>query len=128
MPRALSPVVMEEATDWSGQIISRQMSRYLFPGCVVRVVIRNPEGRAEAIYFEITKVKDGTFWGIAQETLRWEDWVGIPDGTQMTFGREHINEIPLSWQPKRFQKAVGPLASRMKDVGYAITGLRGAGL
>ena len=125
MPQNLHPVVMEEATDWSGAIISRQMARYLFPSCVVRVVIQNEGGAAEAIYFTITKVKDGTFWGIAQDTYRLWDWVGLADGVQMTFRREHINEIPLSWQPKHFQKAVAHLSLRNKNVGYAITGVRG---
>ena len=125
MARKLSPVVMDEATDWSGEIISRQMSRYLFPGCVVRAVIKNQSGGAEAIYFRITKIKDGTFWGVAQDTYRLWDFVGLPDGAQMTFRREHINEIPFDWQPKRFQREVAHLAMRKKNVAYAITGLRG---
>lgn len=53
------------------------------------------------------------------------DWVGLEDGEQMTFRREHINEIPLEWQPKRYQKSVAHLKVQMKDAGYSITGLRG---
>ena len=102
------------------------MSQYLYPGCITRVVIKNTDtGVGEAIYFKITKVKDGTFWGDAQDTYRFWDLVGLPDEQQMTFRREHINEIPVDWQPKRFQRAVAHLASRQKNVGYTITGLRG---
>lgn len=43
----------------------------------------------------------------------------------MTFRREHINEIPLSWQPKRYQKAVAHLGVHVKDIGYFPTGVRG---
>ena len=126
MPRTLHPVVMDEATDWSGRIVTRQMSQYLFPDCIVRIVIKNHDNEvAEAIYFRLTKIKDGTFWGTAQDTYRLWDAVGFTDGQQMTFRREHINEIPIDWQPKRFQRAVAHLASRQKNVGYAITGLRG---
>lgn len=117
---------MDEATDWSGEILPRQMARHLIPGCTVRVVINNPTtDSGEAIYFRIAKMKDGTFWGIAQDTYRLSDWVGLGDGEQMTFRREHINEIPLDWQPKRYQKAVAHLEVQMKDAGYSITGLRG---
>ncbi|CAF9925838.1 hypothetical protein IMSHALPRED_006794 [Imshaugia aleurites] len=106
--------------------------RPLFPSCTVRVIIQNPDDKcAEAVYFEITKIKDGTFWGIAQDTYRLHDWIGLTDGQQMTFRKEHINEIPIVWQPKAFQKAVGGLVAQAngKGKGYGITGFRGvAGL
>ena len=126
MPRTINPVVMDEASDWSGQVLPRQMTQYLFPGCIVRAVIQNStSGCGEAIYFRITKMKDGTFWGIAQDTYRLNDWVDLPSGEQMTFRKEHINEIPLSWQPKRYQKAVAHLKVHMKNIGYFPTGMRG---
>jgi len=126
MPGSINPVVMDEATDWSGQILPRQMAHYLFPSCIVRVVIHNSTSDCgEAIYFRITKIKDGTFWSIAQDTYRLEDWVGFSSGEQMTFRKEHINEIPLSWQPKRYQKEVAHLKVHLKDVGYFPTGMRG---
>jgi hypothetical protein len=126
MPPTLELVVMHAATNWSGQIISRQTAQHLFPSCVVRLVIRNTtDNSSEAIYFEITKVKDGTFWGVAKDTYRQDDVVGIKDGEQMTFRREHINEIPMQWQPKRFLKAVGHLDGRTKEYGYSMTGVRG---
>ena len=126
MPRTLQPVVSDEATDWSGQILPRQMAQHLFPGCCVRVVIQNPETEAcEAIYFDITKIKDGTFWGTALDTYRLMHFVDVPTGQQMTFRKEHINEIPLDWQPNRFQKAVAHLEVQRKEHGYPVTGVRG---
>ncbi len=126
MPRTIKPVVMDEASDWSGHILPRQMSHYLFPSCIVRIVLQNPTTTCgEAIYFRITKIKDGTFWGLALDTYRLQDWVGFASGEQMTFRKEHINEIPLEWQPKRYRKAVAHLEVRMKEVGYFPTGIRG---
>lgn len=116
---------MDEATDWSGQVLPRQMTRHLFPGCIVRIAVSNDTSRSEVIYFEIVKIKDGTFWGIAQDTYRITDWIGLADGAQMSFRKEHINEIPLSWQPKRYQKAIEYLRPQMKQSGYFPTGLRG---
>ncbi|MCJ1279757.1 hypothetical protein MMC21_007581 [Puttea exsequens] len=123
MPLTVEPVSMSDITDWDGRIISRQMVRYLSTGCIVRLIIRSDQG-AEAIYFEITKIKDGTFWGVAQDTYRFDDIVGLPNGHQMTFKKQHINEIPLLWQPKQYRKAVGHLARRTKDFGYFPTGVR----
>ncbi|KAK3169714.1 hypothetical protein OEA41_009098 [Lepraria neglecta] len=128
MPRTLEPVPMDEATDWSGHILPRQMVKYLSIDCIVRVVIRNTDKGAEAIYFKITKIKDGTFWGIAQDTYRLWDSVGLPSGNQMTFRKEDINEIPLDWQPMRFQKSVAHLQGQIKNHGYALTGVRSATL
>ncbi|KAI9822585.1 MAG: hypothetical protein M1827_000304 [Pycnora praestabilis] len=123
MGRTLQPVAMAEATDWSGQILPRQMTQYLRPGCVVRIAVENLEkGGSEAIYFEITKIKDGTYWGNARDTYRLFDIVGLAEGEQMTFRKQHINEIPIGWQPKQFQKAVAHL--NLKQEGYFLTGLR----
>ena len=124
--RILSPVAQPATSDWSGHILPQQMIPHLFPSCIVRLCIRNNETSAsEAIYFEITKIKDGTFWGKAMDTYRLQDWIGMVDGQQMTFKREHINEIPLDWQPKRFRKSVRALEERITEERYAITGLRG---
>lgn len=128
MPRTLTPVTQDAITDWSGIVIPSQAVRHLFPTCVVRVIIQNPNTKcAEAVYFEITKIKDGTFWGNARDTYRLSDWVGLKDGQQMTFRKEHINEIPIDWQPKAYQKAVGGLVTQAegRGRGYAITGCRG---
>ena len=92
----------------------------------MRLCIRDNSNKCtEAVYFEITKIKDGTFWGTAQDTYRLNEWIGLKDGAQMSFRREHINEIPLDWQPRRFRKAVKGLEERITEQGYAITGLRG---
>lgn len=131
MPRTLTPITQDSLTDWSGIILPSQIVRHLFPSCSVRVIIQNPnDGSAEAVYFEITKIKDGTFWGTAQDTYRLQDWIGLKDGQQMTFRKEHINEIPIDWQPKAFQKAVRGLVAQAKGrgKGYGITGFRGVGV
>ena len=127
MPRSLTPITQDAITDWSGIILPSQAVRHLFPSCIVRIIVQNPKESAEAIYFKITKIKDGTFWGIAQDTYRLFDSVGMKDGQQMTFREEHINEIPVDWQPKAYQKAVRGLVAQAKGrgVGYAITGCRG---
>ena len=127
MSRTLTPLSQDTFTDWSGIILPSQTVRYLFPSCIVRVVVQNPKDEsAEAVYFEITKIKDGTFWGIAQDTYRLSDYIGLNDGQQTTFRKEHINEIPIKWQPKAFQKAVRGLVAQAKarGVGYGITGCR----
>ena len=128
MSRTLTPISQDTFTDWSGIALPSQTARHLFPSCIVRVIIQNPKDKcAEAVYFEITKIKDGTFWGIAQDTYRLSDWIGLKDGQQMTFRKEHINEIPIDWQPKAFQKAVRGLVAQAKGrgIGYGITGCRG---
>lgn len=129
MSRTLTPITQDNLTDWNGIILPSQAIRHLFPSCIVRVVIQNPNDKTnEAVYFKITKIKDGTFWGIAQDTYRLMDWIGLKDGQQMTFRKEHINEIPVDWQPKAFQKAVGGLVAQAeaRGKGYALTGLRGS--
>jgi len=62
-------MVMDEATDRNGRILSRQVIKHLNLGCVAHAVVSNPEAGAESIYSRITKTKDGTFWGIAREVL-----------------------------------------------------------
>ena len=114
--RRLEPVTMDFTKDWGGELLSQRMIPHLFPSCVVRVCVDNNEnGGWEAIYFEITKIKDGTFWGNARGTYRLFDVVGMKDGQQMTFRREHINEIPLDWQPRRYRKAVKGLMQRIPE-------------
>lgn len=61
MPRTLEPVPMDEAAGWSGHILPRQVVKHLSIDSIVRVIIRNTDKGAEAIYFKITKIKDGTF-------------------------------------------------------------------
>ena len=55
------------------------------------------------------------------------DSIELKDDQQMTFRKEHINEIPIDWQPKAFQKAVKGLVAQAqgRGKGYGITGCRG---
>ena len=113
------------------------MIDHLYPSCVVRIIVQNNETEgAEALYFKITKIKDGTFWGEAMDTYRLGTFgdasleklrpIGLKEGEQFTWRREHINEIPLEdWQPKRYLKLVKGLNDRVTDEGYFPTGLRG---
>ena len=134
MPRRLYPVEQRQTTDWEGHFIPKAMIDHLFPTCVVRVVIQDDETEAgEAIYFEITKIKDGTFWGTARDTYRCntiglQNSITLKEGDQFTWRREHINEIPLNtwhpWQPKRYIKLVRGLEGDIQDKG-CMTGVRG---
>ncbi len=109
------------------------MIDYLYPGCIVRIGVKdNDSGSIEAIYFKITEIKDGTFWGTAMDTYRLDSkYPGIfapknrvEEGEQFTWRKGDINEVPLDWQTKRYQKAVAHLEVLIKDKGYGITGLR----
>ena len=75
--RITNPVPAVQLTDWNGQLLSRKHIDKLTLGCVVRIVIENSESRSgEAVYCQITKMKDGTFWGIVQDTYRLYNWIG----------------------------------------------------
>lgn len=59
----------------------------------------------EAVYFQLIKIKDGTFWGKTLDTYRLgQDYIGLPTDTIFTFRKNHIMEIPISWQPSSIQK------------------------
>ena len=139
IPRTIFPVAQDAVTDWSGRIVPKAMIDHLFPGCVVRVVVSDSEsGGSEAIYFRITKIKDGTFWGDTINTYRMSTfgpWKGnedanpikLKEGEQFIWRREHINEIPLEKflnQPKKYMKLVSGLKGKYGDKGYPMTGLR----
>jgi len=120
----LQPLPVDYPNTWFGQPLPRPISAHLFPSCIVRLCIHNTASDiTEAIYFEITKIKDGTFWGVALDIYRTGDWVGMQYGTQMTWRKEHINEVPLQWQPKRFGKMVRGLEERVKKGRGRITGV-----
>jgi hypothetical protein len=124
MPRTLEARRMGDVTDWSGQCLRKRVLDYLGVGCIVRVIVDNVEtGGCECLYFAITRVKDGTFWGTCQETYRMgSNSVGLASGEQFSFRKEHISEVPVSWQPKQFQRLLAP--SDFLPLGYGITGYR----
>lgn len=86
--RTLSAVPTPTLTDWSGISLThkKEVLRSLYPTCIVRAVIANEKnGASEAIYFEITKIKDGTCWGKVMDTYRFDDYVGLEDGRIFSF-------------------------------------------
>ena len=82
----------------------------------------------EAIYFRITKIRDGSYWGEATDTYRGFSLivgVRIDYGQQFTWRREHINEIPMEkWigQPKLYLKRVRGLRAKVSGRAYMKTG------
>lgn len=66
-------------------------------------------GGVVAMYFEITKIKDGTYWGKAYDAYTTLDDFGIlKEGDKFTFRKENITEIPLrdffGYNKKRLKK------------------------
>ena len=102
MVRTLYPQQARFLRDWNGQTISKRALDKLRPGCIARCVIGNESSKSttwEAIYFELLKIKDGTFWGKTLDTYRMEDYIGLPTDKIFTFRKKHIMEIPITWQP-----------------------------
>ena len=123
--RTLVPCRVGDVSDWSGALLNKEVYTYLGPGCIVRVSVDNGKtGAAECLYFEITKVKDGTYWGTCKDTYRMGDAVGLPTGKTFTFRKEHIQEVPIDWQPRWFRKKVGGRTDMVQKKGYAVTGYR----
>jgi len=109
--RTLVPHRGGDVTDWSGALLSKEVYKYLGPGCIVRVAIENVKTRwGESPYFEITKVKYGTYWGTCQDTNRMGFLtiaMGLATGETFSFRKEHILEVPIDWQPRWFRMKVG---------------------
>ena len=109
-------------TDWSGRLLNKRALNLLCPGCFVRICVSNTKtGNSEALYFEIIKIKDGTFWGITQDTYRIDDYVGLSDESVFTFRKKDISEIPISWQPRAIRKKLKKHVDK-RGYGRAITG------
>eukprot|EP01113_Clastostelium_recurvatum_P039667 TRINITY_DN6074_c0_g1_i1.p1 TRINITY_DN6074_c0_g1~~TRINITY_DN6074_c0_g1_i1.p1 ORF type:complete len:144 (+),score=42.92 TRINITY_DN6074_c0_g1_i1:33-464(+) len=98
--------VHEWVQDWNGTQYNKLVLGALCVGCIVRVIVGFEKKRGwEKIYFQITKIKDGSVWGIAQDTYRSDDYIGLPSGSSFSFRLDDIIEIPLAWQPtRRIQK------------------------
>jgi len=107
MSRVLFPQEARFLTDWNGQSIFKHALDKLQPGCIVRCVIGNESQKSlswEAVYFEIIKIKDGTFWGKTLDTYRLDDYIGLPVDKIFTFRKNHIMEIPITWQPSYIRR------------------------
>ena len=126
MPRQVSALRSADITNWSGALLPKDVVRLVDIGCIVRIAVTNNETTwTEALYMKVVKKKDGSFWGETQSTYRIEDAVGVPDGKVFAFKENAIMEIPISWQPKWFQRRAAKFASYPHGKrGYSITGLR----
>jgi hypothetical protein len=102
-------------TNWSGEILRKDALKLLHPGLIVRTVIttKNPNDKTssnnstEAVYVTITKIKDGTVWGITENTYRTMEYYGntnLPSGSIHKFPLKNVSEIPFQWYPKNIQK------------------------
>lgn len=111
----LKAIPADQLTDWSYNSLRSAYIDALTVGCVVRVCVGSTEkGGWEKIYFEITKIKDGTYWGTSKDTYRMEDEeLGLRNGEEFSFRKQHIMEIPQEkwWQPKSYVKAVAHLGA-----------------
>lgn len=123
MPRELDTKESRQVTDWSGRLLNKRVLDLLVPGCIVRIVVTNlKQGGGEALYVRITKIKDGSLWGVIQDTYRMFDYVGLPTGKEFTFRFSAISEVPLNWQPKRIRNKMEIFLDK-RNRGRAITGM-----
>ena len=117
---------MGDVTDWSGEVLRKEILESIGIGCKVRVCITNVEkNSAEAVYLKVTKVKDGTIWGTVEPTYRMgTDSIDVEDGKTFSVRRNEISEVPIDWQPKWFQRKVSKWTNVPLKKGYSVTGLR----
>jgi len=126
-------------TDWSGLLLNKRVLGLLQPGCIVRVLcdysndgIRESSpyfgtSTGSSRYYKITKIKDGTIWGVClsryhtgkEET----DEKGNRTGDIFAFRFNNISEVPIDWQPKSIRKRMKQYRDK-RNKGYFITGWR----
>lgn len=110
-------------TDWSGQLLNKRAFKIIRVGCYVRVCVNNTKNNSsEAIYFKIIKIKDGTLWGITQNTYRMKDMIGLENDSVYKFRFNEISEIPINWQPRAIRKKLKSLLDQ-RGYGRSMTGL-----
>merc|ERR1712130_603945 len=100
-----------DVTDWNGRVLRKGIFDVLKVGDWVRVPFSDitEDGKIGAVaapYFEITKIKDGTFWGKATDTYNTLIFFydTLEEGQVLTFRAKNISEIPVTWQSKRQQR------------------------
>jgi hypothetical protein len=125
MPKTLVASRMGDVTDWSGGILPKQVLSSIGSGCFVRVVITNLQTKnSEAIYLKVTKVYDGTCWGIVQPTYRMDNWIRLGNGESFSVRLNEISEVPINWQPRWYRRKVAKWANLPQKRRYAVTGCR----
>ena len=92
--------------DWDGCKLNNKILKDLEPGDCVRVELvksnfSKPTPRSflnqPALYFEIVRIRNGTFWGRSTHSSEVSNCRSIRCGDIMTFRQENICEIPICW-------------------------------
>jgi len=93
-----------EIYDWGGNVLNYdQTIKDLQPGYFVRLILYDPNGGWEKIYFQIISIephseaKNFTFYGIAQSTYRDKSERMLQTGDIIAFKGENILEVPIDW-------------------------------
>jgi hypothetical protein len=120
--RTLVPNRNTEIIDWNGNILSKRILKFLDVGCTVRVQV-SQNRNTDTLYFKIIKKKDGTFWGKVNEIYPRYNPIDLYHDDTFTFRKENINEVPIIWQPKWFQKKVS-FADQLVKRCFVFTGSR----
>jgi len=96
--------------DRFGQIVRKEVLKYLQVGCTVGLTItyKNYKNFYRFIDVTITKIKDGTFWGEVWNYVvidEEEEIIGlIEPGDIVSFRCKHIFWVTIDWQPKSIKK------------------------
>ena len=80
-------------------------------------------GGISAPYFEIVKIKDGTFWGKAQDTYGTLSMFGVlKEGNIFPFRKENIIEIPIDWIQNKKRRNI--MKQYIQEKGRSVTGIQ----
>lgn len=114
-----------DVQDWHGETLRKGVLKVLGVGDVVRVNVQSLKDGKDvdggAPYFEIVKIKHGTFWGRAENTYGTLHWMrSLDEGTIFPFRATNIIEVPITWQSKKQQKRMVPFRT---GHGRCITGM-----
>ena len=74
-------------------------------------------------YFEIVKIKDGTFWGKAQDTYGSLTIFGVlKEGDIFPFRKANIIEIPIDWRQNKKRRSI--MKQYIQEKGRSVTGIQ----
>lgn len=87
--------------------LRKQSLRLIQPGINVTTIICDNRNNSEIIWVLVTKVKDDTVWGIAQDTCRLREDLSdcsLPSGSTHSFPLSTVSGICIYSAPKRIRK------------------------